>query len=116
MTEDFKFFIENVKDLLERAKREIPTEGFIITGHSKKADYYYTGADVEGYAPTCIGALLRAKIFPTEKDAEDNFDYYVIDGAGNPVYMSARSAREVYEECIKETEDLLTDIKGYSND
>jgi hypothetical protein len=111
MTEDFKAMLGKARELLERAKNEMPKSGFIIMGHSKRCEYYFTGADIEGYAPTCIGSLLRAKVFPTKEEAEKSFDYYVIDGAGNPVYMSAVPAREAYENCIKETEDLFNDIQ-----
>lgn len=54
-----------------------------------------------------------AIIYDTEENAEKfGFDYYLVDGKGNPVYMIATKATEFFQREIDRAKKLLVNISN----
>lgn len=58
-------------------------------------------------------ANTKAIIYDTKEDAEKyGFDYYLIDGRGNPIYMKATKAVDFYQREIDKANEFLMFINS----
>ena len=102
-----KFIEELIEQLTVLRDRYAHKEGFVVDSenHIRVARKYgLNGTNFAVKGPQ----ILHAVVFPTKEVAEKyGMDYYLVDGAGKPIYLRIKKAEVFFAEEIARLEAAL---------